>query len=294
MPAVFEYAGFAYAACICLEDVVILWCSHQRVCRARHVENLIWWLDAASAPQAGAPAIVALKHLARVGWARTCLVALYVHYTSTATKGFDFCGAVASITAVTYTLAWSRVVWSCLLWLWVVGVMHAAAHRFVERITLEDVLTFEIMGEHFELMNKLESVSATWSASHAVRTVTGILTATVNATIMFWEHGSHGTWTYGFQVCAAYLVVWLTALAPGYLNDRLSKSLILKIATTVHVASATTRHQLAANTLMQRVKLLEDKTGMHFAGVPMTLGRAFTVGSMIGACAMVAARCAQQ
>jgi hypothetical protein len=94
-----------------------------------------------------------------------------------------------------------------------------------------------------------------------------------------------------------FIIVWLTALAPGYVMSNFYGKLQLKLAGIAGEESGqgsgsvsdqqergVAQSQKTADvstTLLQRVAAVKGETGLHFAGVPMTLQKAITVGTLI-------------
>merc|ERR1711908_59490 len=110
-----------------------------------------------------------------------------------------------------------RTTWSCVLWLWIVWVMHHATQQFVEEVTPERVASLEASRAHISLLEDLRLISGQWAFSHAVRTITGVIIAT-DTLYLATEDKATRYWP---TVIATFCMVWVTASAPGYLSDKL-------------------------------------------------------------------------
>jgi hypothetical protein len=167
----------------------------------------------------------------------------------------------------------------------------------------------------------MRNVSSVWASNHAVR----LLTTTVSATAALASYKALNVMEgsrkqeKNFWLTSAilsYIIVWITAAAPGYVSDMLFDALQRKIASImlqIHSTGdptdpndptdpkdPTDQTDLSPDAahgdqeidqeklfrkctlLMQSVQALEGREGMHFVHVPMSTTRALTVGTVLG------------
>ena len=81
-----------------------------------------------------------------------------------------------------------------------------------------------------------------------------------------------------------FVVVWSTAAIPAYVSEHYYASVQRKLAAVAHattIQSTTEPQDVASTALMQRVAAAKSGTGMHFAGVPMSVEKAVSVGTVL-------------
>jgi hypothetical protein len=204
-------------------------------------------------------------------------------------------------------------------------ILHRAAQNWVQyRLDADSVLGVGGRGagkELWEILEQMKEVSSVWAKNHAVRLVT--TTALASAMLARVEYGirgdcgsydcpSHSIVIFYLIIAASlYLFVWVTAAAPGYITDALFSSIHRKLykmwpeaadgkipvpsvlpvlAPCQQQPHPLTPLEAKATVLMHRVHYLQDREGMHFAFVPMSLARAITVGTVLGYAIVFATR----
>jgi hypothetical protein len=284
-----------------------------KLCKDLHVEKLILWIlkhsniDKASLS----------RSLIIVGWIGWFLALLLsscrLIEQLTVTEHFTTANVTSQLlTNILMGLFVDQpVMYLCVLWLWINWVIHTAAEDIAEHIvTCENVQSNQASVVLIDLLLQMKTVSQYWSANHAARLVCTLLWATSEVLIFITSFDSSLTrgWFQWSYAAGLYLVVWFTAVAPGYVSDRLYYTVHQKLACVAHETEPqgsssddtagsgiclVSRQRLLtasneglcgnATLLMQRMQILRSSSrmGMFFAGVPMTMQKAVSVGSLI-------------
>jgi hypothetical protein len=146
---------------------------------------------------------------------------------------------VTLLDTVFSALAYGQMVYLCLLWLWTNCLLHGAAQRWIDQVDAQSIMgkpgRSDAGQEFMQLLRRMREVSSIWASNHAMR----LLTTTVSATAALASYkalnvmeGSR-TQEKNFWLTSAilsYIVVWVTAAAPGYVSDKLFDGLQRKIA----------------------------------------------------------------
>ena len=142
----------------------------------------------------------------------------------------------------------------------------------------------------FGLLDEMQAASQVWTANHAVRAVTTVVMA--EAQLQYGGDHPHYQ-NFSFTLAAVlFLGVLATAAAPGYVSTCFYEEVQRKLAAVAHHSGdgdgsgSSSCGELSAppspskdtpTALMQRIAAASSGAGMHFAGIPMTVGKAVTV-----------------
>jgi hypothetical protein len=203
---------------------------------------------------------VLLRDLGRVGWAAWAVLvwlAAMIVVPSVEAVGEDPV-LTNAIDMWTRCFGWGTSVYLCFLWLWVNKVVHRVGQAMVAHIDQKQLLSQRDDAGRalLQLLTQMSSVSGYWAVNHSVRFVT----STVNATaflVLYTLRGytevsdvlhcilcTHckqpdqctcvvilqGYWFNLLWAAVLYVMVWLTAAAPGYVSDALFNSLQRRLA----------------------------------------------------------------
>jgi hypothetical protein len=181
-------------------------------------------------------------------------------------------------------IAWTLAFYLCFFWIWTNWVIHTTTQYWVEHeVDAQCVGTDKKL---WELLTKMKEVSNMWALNHAVRLIATTAYGTTNLlsymrdrdTEFHTKEGKTGREVWDLiSAMLSYMMVWVTAAAPGFVTDRLFSSLqrrLYKMGQDPHLEAASV-------SLMHRAHYLEGREGMHFAHVPMSLSRAITVGTAL-------------
>jgi len=132
---------------------------------------------------------------------------------------------------------------------------------------------------------EMRKLSNDWQMNHIVRSFTGFVIGIqylVHALELQNEHDYLGTTSNVIAVVIYFGVIWLTALVAGYVNDQYFKlvfhQLSLLYAHDNDLSSTQNQDTIGTITKLTAIRQLE---GLHFAGVPMSLEKAFGIGSLL-------------
>lgn len=183
----------------------------------------------------------------------------------------------------------------CACWLWSCHMYLRAAACIVRRhLSAADVAAGTASKTVFQLLEHMRATSRVWMWNHMFRFFASI--ALASAWLHFWhnavEQGSHAFvigWTISIAL-ALYSSAWATAAYPGYVNKTAIGMVQRKLAQRSSEAvgiPAPVPHGTdlkdadTAGLLMHRLDSAAPYTGMHFAGIPMTLEKAIGAGTVI-------------
>eukprot|EP00935_MAST-01C_sp_MAST-1C-sp1_P000732 g732.t1 len=141
----------------------------------------------------------------------------------------------------------------CALWLWMSWVLRHASTKLIAEARAGE----ETGQAALRLLRRMRGVSSLWANNHAVR----LITTTVIATAWLaageyqraltgyetdeWARISRGFSTVYFTFAIVlYLIVWVTAAAPGYVTDKLFSGLLLKLSQRAEKAKAKAKAKL--------------------------------------------------
>jgi len=218
----------------------------------------------------------------------------------------------------------------CGIWIFENWGIHIVGMRFAEKEINKEALSrgdqnqlgCSVTQKLLQILDQMDNKSNEWKINHMLR----FFLTTTNATICLLtlmlmirdrSRQSHSSITEtlrfmfaGWLLATAifqYLVVFLTALVPGFVSDKFFDSVQCRLfdagfSTSVHPSQSGQRYHLAndvkgdkvggkdadtnkamhkASMLMNCMECLHGRRGMHFAGFPMTLAQGLTVGSVL-------------
>jgi hypothetical protein len=178
----------------------------------------------------------------------------------------------------------------CALWLWTNWLFWRAGYGIVARgITASSVAQRRASAAVFELLDEMRSASQVWSVNHAVRAVTMVVLA--ESQLQLGSENPQNRNLYLTSAIVLFLIVLVTAAAPGYVTTDFYLKVQTKLAAVAHHADdggGDGGEELGApppkdtpTALMQRIAAAGSGAGMHFAGIPMTVEKAMTVATVV-------------
>jgi hypothetical protein len=195
--------------------------------------------------------------------------------------------------AAAYTCTFLPMFYLCALWLWTNWLFWRAGRGVVARgITASSVAQQHAGAAVFGLLDEMQAASQVWTGNHAVRAVTTVVMA--EAQLQY--GGDHPNYqNFSFTLAAVlFLGVLATAAAPGYVSTCFYEEVQRKLAAVAHHSGdgdgsgSSSCGELSAppskdtpTALMQRIAAASSGAGMHFAGIPMTVGKAVTVAMAV-------------
>jgi len=174
--------------------------------------------------------------------------------------------------------------WTCHMYL------RAAKCVTEQHMSAQDVATGKASETLFALLAHMRATSQVWSLNHMVRFFTSVVLATVyfyyakdqsvfSAASVFLR-----VWDYAIA-SSYYLSVFLTAAFPGYVATRFMGKVQRKLARiAIEDVAVGANVKDTPGKLMHRLADTAPHTGMHFAGTPMTVGKATSFGAIIFWC----------
>jgi len=199
----------------------------------------------------------------------------------------------------------------CAMWMWENWLMHKVAQCMTKKyVTTNAILGCDGLNagnKIYEVLEKMNQVSSVWTFNHIARTVLVIVNATCHLLIvmLLWDTKKQVKNSVVRSVrnlldsimilfaLGLYLFVFLTVLCPGYVTDELFSNVQIKLADIADADNPQDTSILQcrqenvrtienrATLLMMRVEIMHGKRGMHFAGLPMTVPIALTLGTFI-------------
>jgi hypothetical protein len=182
----------------------------------------------------------------------------------------------------------------CALWLWTNWLFWRAGRSVVAcDITVGSVAQRQAGSAVFGLLDAMRSASQVWAVNHAVRAVTTVVIAEsyMQLSRQPWRVAALDYTT----AAVFFLIVLSTAAAPGYVTTHFYETAQCKLAAIAHTdggdgdgdsddeerGELQLPNDIAPTSLIQRVAAAGGGTGMHFAGVPMTVEKAIAVGTAL-------------
>ena len=137
------------------------------------------------------------------------------------------------------------------------------------------------------LLEGMREISQDWGVNHGVRFVSSLVTA---CGMIPWNNHVDPPTISPIQLAndwagamLLYFIVWCTAAIPGYATTSFVDAAQRKLAKVAHARpSAGLEVGDTPTQLMHRLAACRAATGMHFAGIPMTVQKAGTIGTVIG------------
>ena len=171
----------------------------------------------------------------------------------------------------------------CACWLWTCTMYRRAALSISEKfMEQEAVASRQATKTVFALLAHMRATSQVWRLNHGARFFASIVLAS-----SYWTF-SYGAKYTGLKVwngaiaLSYFLSVWATAAYPGYVMSSCMGLFQRKLAEVASddVSTAAADEDTPGG-LMHRLTDATPYTGMHFAGAPMTVQKAATVGAVI-------------
>jgi hypothetical protein len=207
-----------------------------------------------------------------------------------------------------YLVTW----YLCVLWLWTNWLFWCAGRRVIKHeITASSVAQRRAGATVFGLLNEMQSASRVWTANHAVRAVTTVALAEAFLQL------AHGDDSPQFQALSysfatvLFFIVLATAAAPGFVTTSFCAGCQHQLGAVAHGGDddddddgddddddddgdgdddddgycceepGMQQPKDTPTALMQRIAATRSGTGMHFAGIPMTVEKAVTMATAI-------------
>jgi hypothetical protein len=178
----------------------------------------------------------------------------------------------------------------CSWWLWTNWVFWCAGKNTAHLLTVQRVASRQASESIFCLLDSMREISQIWSVNHGIRALTTMLLGVAWLKLAASENGDLMMYDYSTAM-ALFVVVWITAMIPGYVTTSFN-GMVLRTLTKIasgddpSFRGQTDLENQTANldsptSLMQRISAAASVTGMHFAGVPMTVQKAVSVGSVV-------------
>jgi len=169
-------------------------------------------------------------------------------------------------------LVYMRAGYSCALWMWLVNEMRLAGDRCVEELTARSVVKQDASRKLVEVLDFMHVASNDWRINHLMRVSTS---AMISCIWFVWAPMVGGVFNYFMATLVLALVVMMWTW-PSYVSDRLWTKLYVKLA---HLAHADEPEQpsleQACTQLALRLETLRGHLGINFAGVTVTMQRAW-------------------
>ena len=203
------------------------------------------------------------------------------------------------VDAIHNFLSWALIGEFVTLWLWTCNVFDAGSRRLVARLTLEHVSSREASRELFLHLERMHAVSRYWAINHVIRFLTStILACNLLVDVDVTERRDELEWELLVGVAVTgffFMSVWLTAAAPALVSETFLGCAMRRLGSLANEPDArsdarpdappddgrTPRGHDTPTALMQRLASSKDFVGLHFAGVPMTMQKAVSVGTLI-------------
>ena len=256
------------------------WTGHY-LCGRKHVAGLVEWEKHLCGSEARAA--TGLRMICWLGW---LLLALSLAWNVAA-----FVLKIADLPSVpifdvllifTSTYVYARIVFMCILWLWVCWCLHRGGKHVIRSITADTVLSGQAGRSLLAHWEHSVAVSGEWSLNHCVR----IFTSIAIATNWLW-YAMHGVTGAMATAPILYALVWLTAVVPGYVSDQHWSGLQCRLIVLAEAEGALEEveagktAQREVTMLMQRVHAVAGKTGMLLMGHSISLSGACSFGALL-------------
>jgi len=187
--------------------------------------------------------------------------------------------------AVSNSFLYAQMFHLCACWLWSCHAYRRAATCIVEEhISVETVATRAASKTVFGVLAHMHASSKLWAWNHAIRFFTTIALASA---YLYYGQCKKGmfdiVWSYtiALTLCA---MVWLTAGYPGlcmkFYYGMVQRKLV-EIGNEPVPADPDHSTKDTASRFMDRLMNAAPYTGLHFAGIPMTLEKALAAGTVI-------------
>jgi hypothetical protein len=256
----------------------------------------------------------AMRALGRWAWAAVAVAAMGVGLWAwgVISGGYTTFEWHASVIGNTYI--YLGMIYLCALWLWTNWLFWRAGRSVIScSVTASSVAQWQASSAVFGLLDAMRSASQVWAVNHAVRAVTTVACAEAMVhflslppeTMAEWHHHVRGLrLAYTSAVALFFLVVLATAAAPGHVTTDFYKAVLGKLA-DLHSGGKLADSggggsgdgddccgvsggrcvvpppKDTPTALMQRIAAARAGKGMHFAGVPMTVEKAISVGWVV-------------
>jgi hypothetical protein len=271
------------AEVICLNSALLLefWVNisfGSYYCQEVRLLQFVNWVEGAS----GLPAAKIARSLETccgVTWVLLFLnVTMYLNMYPN--KEWEYRMVMMAADTYFFFVATAPLLYLCMLWLWINTTFYKISAHVADSLTLDMVRANALDKSLHELLEKMESVSDQWALNHTLRLIPTVTSASVS--LFVWHHSerrNHFSWPL-FYGSLLYLIVWITALAPGFVTDELFRKIQRKLFQLSQHAPHDAIHDVTA--AMQRVEIARrSNLGLHFIGVSMTLQKGLSVGSIL-------------
>jgi hypothetical protein len=174
-----------------------------------------------------------------------------------------------------------QIYYLCACWAWSNWAFYAATKDTVAHgLTADNVANQSAGQKVHNLMECMHWVSGMWAFNHFVRFFTMLVLATAYYEQFVQNEDAEPLHVFvGLAAAGLYLVVWATAAAPGYVTTTFVGRVQRRLGVIAYERSSDNEPvESAVTALMQRLEACRSETGMHFAGVPMTVQKALVVG----------------
>jgi hypothetical protein len=169
-----------------------------------------------------------------------------------------------------------RAAYAIAIWTWLIWELHVAGQHCVKQVTEHAILNLDASKRILALLDYMETATDDWRVNHVFRVTTSAMLG-----ILWVSWGGLATYRY------IGALVWLLSLCfmwawPAFASDRFWKKLHIKLA---RIAHATDCEQpalaLQATALSTRLNILHGRYGINFAGVPVTMARAWLASTVL-------------
>jgi hypothetical protein len=276
--------GIVWANIASAAELVVNAVFGYRYCRDRRADELVRELERYGLT--ARESVQSLSMCARAALAGVAVV-FQVQYVVAASraivaKNMSIAWAAAELSVLSFNFMQIAVV--CAYWAWSNLALYRATRALVaHRLTADDVVGQCASKNVMALLECMRTTSQVFDVNHCVRFITTLVYAT--ALFKVYQEGSSASSFRESQVswaAALYVTVWLTAAIPGFVTSYFFASVQRKLAAiALERTSAGVQAEVAATALMQRLEACRSVMGMRFAGVPMTVPKAISVGSVI-------------
>jgi hypothetical protein len=229
----------------------------------------------------------AMRALGRCVWAAVAATTAWLGWFARTEAAAGEKSSTTAVDVIVFTFSVLPMFYLCALWLWTNWLFWCAGHGVITRsITAASVAQRRASAAVFGLLDEMRSASQAWIVNHAVRTVTTVVLA--EARLQLANKKPQYRAVDGTAGALLLLLVLVTAAAPGYVTTGFYRELQRKLAAVAH-ADGSDDGELGApspkddtpTALMQRIAAAGSGTGMHFAGIPMTVEKAITVATVV-------------
>ena len=224
--------------------------------------------------------------LAVCGWVAFGFTVALIAWNVADSLSLDVAEAIGAVACWTY--GWAQIFYLCALWAWCNWVFCRAANGIVARgITPDSVASQRASKDILQLLEGMREISRDWGVNHGVRFVSSLVTA---CGMLPWNKHPNAHPISPIQLAndwagamLLYVIVWCTAAIPGYVTTTFVDAVQRKLANVAHARPSPGLEVGDTPTqLMHRLGACRSATGMHFVGIPMTVQKAGTIGTVIG------------